>query len=150
MIPLDTIPCRWREETKYKNIFKCSSCKVDSDTVTSEVCSFCQVRDHEPVEPSLMQKIKNFAKAVTQHASTGFEKSSPEEIRRRLTICEEPCSQFTKSRSCGLCGCNMDAKASWKDQNCPMCIRCHKHKSECKCVFFKSKWDQDSDSDYVI
>jgi len=36
----------------------------------------------------------------------------------RLATCEA-CEQFTKIRTCSLCGCLMDAKIQFKGSSCP-------------------------------
>lgn len=119
MIPLETIPCRWRETTEQSNVFDCQSPKIKAPHgVTSEQCSQCFCRNHEPISPEFAEKVMNLIKSVKEHVHAGFTKTSEEERLHRLTICET-CPFFTKNRSCSKCGCAMDIKAGWLDQKCP-------------------------------
>lgn len=68
--------------------------------------------------PSLGQKVANLATAVTEHVAAGFRKLSRDDTEARLAICHG-CAQF-HGRSCKLCGCNMNIKAAWVEQKCPL------------------------------
>lgn len=73
--------------------------------------------------PGLLQKVLNFGKAVVQHVATGMKLATPEEKARRLAICEG-CAPYwdAKNQRCNHkdCGCNLQAKAGWADQKCPV------------------------------
>jgi hypothetical protein len=69
--------------------------------------------------PGLLAKAASFAGAVVHHVAAACPKADADELRRRLAICED-CPKFNAMhRSCALCGCKMDVKASWSDMRCP-------------------------------
>jgi len=74
-------------------------------------CSLCS-------PPSLLQKTKNFSKAIINHACDGFTRVSEEEFKVRLDICNE-CEQ-RDGMVCKICGCFLNVKASWKSEKCPL------------------------------
>lgn len=84
-------------------------------------------------KPSIITKIRNFAKALYNHIITGMKKSSQKEINRRYGICLD-CDylevlKVDRKQSlcrCNLCGCTLSNskkylmnKLAWKDQQCP-------------------------------
>lgn len=73
----------------------------------------------QPVEqPGLLQKAKNFAGAVVQHVAGGMKNVDNETYRIRLEVCAK-CPHFMGGMTCAVCGCNMNIKARWADQDCP-------------------------------
>lgn len=68
--------------------------------------------------PDLLTKAVNFASAVVTHVAAGMPTASPELKAARLAVCE-PCDQRLPGGTCVGCGCNLDLKASWEDQECP-------------------------------
>lgn len=75
-------------------------------------------KSRQPTQPSILQKAANFAGAVVQHVAAGLPTVSDAEHRRRLDICQT-CPNFNGS-NCSLCGCNMERKAWWAEQRCPI------------------------------
>ena len=76
----------------------------------------------EQAAPGLLQKAGNLVGAVATHVAQGLPMVSAEEKAARLAACEG-CDLFAKEqRTClhATCGCNMDVKAGWKDQRCPI------------------------------
>lgn len=74
--------------------------------------------DRPPV-PSVWQQARNLGKAVVQHVAGGMRLVPREVFEERIRTCEA-CPHFDKGpRKCKICGCFMDLKASWADQQCP-------------------------------
>ncbi len=74
-------------------------------------------------EPSLIQKAKNFASALTDHIKAGLPVVSDEVQQRRIKICEG-CPLFNLDhRTCTVCGCAMDEKTRWAEQQCAKALR---------------------------
>lgn len=70
--------------------------------------------------PSLKDKVKNFSKALTNHAKNGFKKVPEEVSKKRHEICKQ-CPLYDSSRdSCNKCGCNMSFKTTWAGEKCPI------------------------------
>lgn len=72
-----------------------------------------------PAMPSVTRAIANFAQAALAHTVAGRPCASDEATAWRIAICES-CPNFTESRACRLCGCNMDVKVRWADMACPI------------------------------
>lgn len=70
--------------------------------------------------PSFFQKGLNYAQAIASHAIAGFPMSSEEVHAERLTICESCDRRKPDSWECLECGCPMDTKAAWAEQECPL------------------------------
>lgn len=72
--------------------------------------------------PSIIKKATNFAKATLEHIATGSQEVPPDIKRQRLEICHEnKCNHYKKEdESCKECGCFLDIKTSWADQECPL------------------------------
>lgn len=87
-------------------------------------CKKNTVRLKNETDVSFAQKIKNFAKAVASHASTGMKLASDETILKRYNICES--CDFFDNGSCSQCGCpiykhkKFVSKLSWAEQSCPV------------------------------
>lgn len=69
-------------------------------------------------DQGILRKIANFATAVVQHVAAGMPEASPEVKVARLAICQG-CDEFNAG-SCRLCGCGLEVKAGWADQECPI------------------------------
>ena len=83
------------------------------------VCGSVIQEDETITQDNLLAKIGSLTKATMQHAVNKF-KDVPEEVfKRRISICES-CPLFNTNRSCDKCGCNMDLKAKWPQQQCPL------------------------------
>lgn len=71
-------------------------------------------------QPSILEKIANFATAVTDHVLRGLPMVSDKIYKDRITICEN-CDRFDKERTlCKECGCYLPIKARWAEQKCPI------------------------------
>jgi hypothetical protein len=72
--------------------------------------------------PGVLQKAANLAKAIVTHAVAGFPERSDEDTEAVLAICRtcEFNPTGAEHPSCSKCGCNMNIKARWKDQKCPV------------------------------
>lgn len=72
-------------------------------------------RDKKPL-PSSVKMAWNFASALAKHAAAGG--TAPEGVlKKRLEICTL-CESRNGDR-CGECGCFVEAKAGWLEQECP-------------------------------
>jgi hypothetical protein len=69
--------------------------------------------------PSVMNQIKSAAAALGHHISTGMVKLSDEDYNKRMSICGG-CERFTDSKRCLECGCYMETKARWQEQQCKL------------------------------
>jgi hypothetical protein len=91
-----------------------------------QACPYCgkgpcngQCRNKQQL-PSAIQMAKNLAVSAKDHAKSGFQTSSEEEIARRLEICGD-CEHFVpESSRCSLCGCFAKLKAKLKSGKCPI------------------------------
>jgi hypothetical protein len=72
--------------------------------------------------PSLLQKAANFAGAVVNHVATGMQPATPEVQASRLAICaSNECGYHDRGKCLHKdCGCNLQAKAGWAEQACPI------------------------------
>ena len=77
----------------------------------------CRDED-KPKLPGKIEMAKNFTKAIANHVADGMTKVEPEELERRLEICN-PCPQ-RNNNSCSICGCGLSDKASWRSSECPI------------------------------
>lgn len=73
-------------------------------------------RSAEP--PGLVRKAINLGAAVAQHVAAGLPEADEATVRGRLFVCWG-CVQRDGS-TCLVCGCNVDVKARWLDQRCPI------------------------------
>jgi hypothetical protein len=67
--------------------------------------------------PGLIVKALNFAKATAEHVQAGRTLADDATYEARLEACMV--CQHRYFDSCGLCGCPVDKKASWAEQQCP-------------------------------
>lgn len=91
--------------------------------------------DHPPIIPcqnslkrdnelNFVEKVKNFGKAVVNHAVKGFPTCSQEQIIKRHNICMS--CEFMKENTCIKCGCPLTrnkvyiSKLAWADEECPV------------------------------
>lgn len=66
---------------------------------------------------SVLLRIPHFVEAVAKHAADGFAKVTHEQLRDRLTACQE--CPFRNGLSCSKCGCWTALKAGMRSENCP-------------------------------
>jgi len=67
--------------------------------------------------PGLLRKAFNFSKALAENAKTGIKLVEDNVYETRLELCllcPERAHDF-----CSKCGCPIDRKASWVEQQCP-------------------------------
>lgn len=80
-----------------------------------------------PTLPPLLDQVVNFGRSVFTHVRAGMPKAPPETVAARLAICDACPNLIRPDRRCGLlagqgkpgCGCYVDTKATWLDQDCP-------------------------------
>lgn len=68
--------------------------------------------------PGKIEMAANFTKALANHVVTGAKETEPEELEKRLATCT--LCEHRNGDHCGVCGCPIAKKASWKDQHCPL------------------------------
>tara|TARA_R110000868_G_scaffold103404_1_gene284749 strand:+ start:147 stop:428 length:282 start_codon:yes stop_codon:yes gene_type:complete len=61
--------------------------------------------------------IWEFAEALKKHGNDGFKHVTVTDYTIRMQTCVN-CEHFTKTQSCGLCGCHMPVKARWRTTQC--------------------------------
>jgi predicted GH43/DUF377 family glycosyl hydrolase len=72
--------------------------------------------------PSVAQKAANYVKAEIVHTLHGRSQAPANLKAARLAVCRAPCPRYVpQTGSCAhpACGCNLETKASWADQDCP-------------------------------
>lgn len=69
-------------------------------------------------QPTLIDQLRSFMKAVVQHVAAGVPQATVEETAARLAICRA-CNHYDDGR-CRKCGCGLEVKASWAEQACPI------------------------------
>lgn len=70
-------------------------------------------------EPNMLNKVWNLTKSIVDYTKSGFENTSKEKYKQRLTICDS-CELLNKEKgSCTVCGCIMSVKAKWDVEKCP-------------------------------
>ena len=68
--------------------------------------------------PTITKQITNFIESSVNHIRLGM-KIVPEEVKKeRLNICSS--CEYYKDNRCSQCGCFMNIKAEWADQQCPL------------------------------
>ena len=55
--------------------------------------------------------------SLKKHGNDGFKHVTVTEYTTRMKTCVD-CEHFTKTQSCGLCGCHMPVKARWRTTQC--------------------------------
>jgi len=68
--------------------------------------------------PSFLTMLSNFAKSSAEYIAAGMPSVSEEDYKKRLEACHE-CPHLTETKQCGLCGCYVETKASWRTTTCP-------------------------------
>lgn len=69
--------------------------------------------------PPVAEQAKSFVKAATGHIMSGMRLVGQEEAERRWSLCLE-CERLVDGSRCGVCGCFMKIKSTWKTQRCPI------------------------------
>lgn len=60
-----------------------------------------------------------FAKALAEHAVSGFQEVDTATYVYRMDLCAKCPNYHAESGRCRLCGCLMETKAKWAEQSCP-------------------------------
>ena len=68
--------------------------------------------------PNLVTMVMNFSKALKGHAKDGFKHVAPTEYMTRVNECMKCPKRLENTLRCGLCGCNMEFKATWRTSKC--------------------------------
>jgi len=70
-------------------------------------------------KPNIINKAWNLSKSLLDYAKSGFDDTSQEKYKERLTICNN-CELLNKKKgTCTVCGCVMSVKAKWDVEKCP-------------------------------
>lgn len=108
----NTVNCEFvYHKTLDKLICKHCNLQVDGKHKDKNIISKCRVF-------SKLNKVKNYTKAFIQHTITGSVKTPKDLKELRLSICSD-CRHYSNG-SCLYCGCNLESKSSWMEQQCPM------------------------------
>jgi hypothetical protein len=67
--------------------------------------------------PGIIRKALNFSKALASHAASGSKLVDDETFNQRIELCLL-CPERAHD-VCSKCGCPIDKKASWAEQQCP-------------------------------
>lgn len=99
---------------------KCRHCPLLNECPGERNARVCVRADASSNEhsPRLLEKITNFTRAAIQHVAAGAPRVDSGVKAGRLVICQG-CEQFEDGK-CRLCGCNLEVKAGWADQSCPL------------------------------
>lgn len=68
--------------------------------------------------PGIIEKAKNYSKALVKRVSTGLHDCPQEVQEERISICNS-CPFLTDKRECSVCGCPVDIKTKWASESCP-------------------------------
>lgn len=94
---------------------KCKNCglKLPIRLLNTKVIAECRKK-------SFLEKAKRYSKAFFKHKITGS-KTTPKELKElRLSICNS-CRHLSSDKlTCLYCSCEVEAKSSWLEQQCPM------------------------------
>lgn len=74
--------------------------------------------DQHAAAPGPGRKLVNFVVATTKHIAAGRPMATAEQKAERLAICQG-CEHYDEGR-CQRCGCGLEVKAGWADQECPI------------------------------
>lgn len=70
-------------------------------------------------KPNIIKKAWNLSNSIIQYAKSGFDNTSKEKYKERLTLCNS-CELLNKEKgTCTICGCVMSVKAKWDVESCP-------------------------------
>lgn len=72
-----------------------------------------------PPKPTLLTQAATLASAIIQHVRHGLPMVTDEVYKQRIGVCEA-CDKFNADKTCQICGCNMEIKARWGEQECPI------------------------------
>lgn len=121
---------------------RCERCPVDEGNVclgdTGRMPVFCRwAESGDPVQvahvvarsampapgeprpfPPLAEQAANLAGSVARFVASGMERATPEEVARRVGICEG-CPEMSGGR-CRLCGCRLRYKQAMATELCPI------------------------------
>jgi hypothetical protein len=113
-------PCQHRGPLNEHGRYPCACPKltVHPSGVLPATCARCPYSDNPP-SVGLVRKAANLGTAIAQHVRHGLAVVDNETHAARLAVCKT-CDQFTERGSCKICGCNMNAKAKWAEQDCPL------------------------------
>lgn len=95
--------------------------------------------------PGILAKIASLTGAVRDHIKAGLPLVDEPSFAARMATCET-CPHLQGTHTCGVCGCNLNLKARWAEQKCPVCKKCGRHRDEhgtaqYECEF-ESKWEE--------
>lgn len=87
-----------------------------------EARAAAHARSRQPATPGLLKRAGSLAKAIgseTKAMVQGQPTLTARQVTVRLAACAS-CPQLRSNRTCGVCGCFVDAKARFRSQTCPL------------------------------
>ena len=75
--------------------------------------------NEENKTPSIFKMLTNFAKASIEYVAAGMPSVTAEQYEDRIKACHECPHLKEDTKQCGLCGCYVETKASWRTTTCP-------------------------------
>ena len=104
---------------------ECDGCIVErGDVLTVDEAHAAFPRVPSMTNPSLLQKVANFASSAASHVAAGMPRASDEEIERRFATCQG-CEHYD-GKACTKCGCpvvresRFVSKLAWANESCPV------------------------------
>ena len=100
--------------------WKCADCGF---TFHKHFYKNCQSKKTEAEEgivdkPNLLDKAAKLGGAIYNHVAGGMTTASKELADKRLEICNQ--CEFRAGVDCGKCGCMLDAKIWFNEEECPV------------------------------
>lgn len=103
---------------------------ADEHELTPDSCRFCWLYNNDEkhnrmwggngvLKPSVWKHAKTFVVAVAKHAAAGFKVVPLEVFEARMSECSKCPNYDAAGDSCRLCGCKLQLKARWVEQQCP-------------------------------
>lgn len=68
----------------------------------------------------LMARVGNFTVATVRHALDMFANVDDKTFGDRMAVCALCEHKAEKSWTCNHCGCNLEVKAKWRSETCPL------------------------------
>lgn len=99
----------------------CNCGNAQKGPFTPDQCRHCWHSLNTPFFRKLwgIDVVLNVAEAVVKHAADGMALVDEKTLCHRLAICET-CEEQNGSGNCGVCGCIISLKATWRSESCPL------------------------------
>lgn len=105
------------QEAYLKIIHETDKRKENNEPVTPKK-GCCGNKKDKPLPP-ISKRVKNYVEAKFEHIVAGKPLVDVDEFLRRISICKK-CDSFNADYHCAECGCPMNIKATWSEQNCSL------------------------------